>query len=193
MPADEQNGEWAYPGIAGELQRRLLIVFFLIDASYSMAGEKLEQANQAVREAIEELRRAAKQWPEAQIMVRAIRFGDGRAEWHLAEAATVEGLVWPDVADAAGTSALGAALRLLAPQLDVPPMPVHTKRPIVVLVSDGQPTDDWRSGFTELLDKPWGRGSMRVAIGVGDDVDEDVLQEFTGDDGTIVRSLRGLW
>jgi len=47
-------------------------------------------------------------------------------------------------------------------------------------VSDGQPTDDFNDGLNTLMSKPWGRKSVRIGIGIGQDADLEVLQKFIG-------------
>ncbi len=73
---------------------------------------------------------------------------------------------------------MGAALRLAATELRVPPMAPRALPPVLSLVSDGQPTDDFDAALTELLALPWGKKAVRVAIGIGHDADLDVLQRF---------------
>jgi uncharacterized protein YegL len=52
--------------------------------------------------------------------------------------------------------------------------------PVLVLISDGQPTDDYLSGLKALLQQPWGQKAVRIAISIGRDADLDVLQQFIG-------------
>ena len=48
--------------------------------------------------------------------------------------------------------------------------------PVLVLISDGQPTDDFGKGLEDLLGQPWGKKAVRVAIAIGDDADLEVLR-----------------
>jgi hypothetical protein len=52
--------------------------------------------------------------------------------------------------------------------------------PVLVLISDGQPTDDFDRGLRALMREPWGRKAVRLAIAMGHDADLDVLQQFIG-------------
>ncbi len=54
----------------------------------------------------------------------------------------------------------------------------HALPPVLVLISDGQPTDDFSSGLKHLLDIPWGKKAVRIAIAIGEDADKEVLQKF---------------
>lgn len=52
--------------------------------------------------------------------------------------------------------------------------------PVLVLISDGQPTDDFERGLEALMDQPWGKKAVRIAIAIGEDADHEVLQKFIG-------------
>jgi uncharacterized protein YegL len=66
----------------------------------------------------------------------------------------------------------------VADQLRIPPMSDRALPPILVLVSDGQPTDDYARAITELLDLPWGKRAVRIAVAIGEDADHDALRVF---------------
>jgi uncharacterized protein YegL len=44
------------------------------------------------------------------------------------------------------------------------------------------PTDDYKQALEALLNEPWGRRAVRLAVGIGRDADQDVLQQFIADD-----------
>jgi uncharacterized protein YegL len=79
----------------------------------------------------------------------------------------------------AGTD-MGDAMRLLARELTVPPMASRALPPVLVLISDGQPTDDFERGLALLMKEPWGKKAVRIAIAIGHDADDAVLQRFIG-------------
>ncbi|HEX8088194.1 MAG TPA: tellurium resistance protein, partial [Blastocatellia bacterium] len=41
-------------------------------------------------------------------------------------------------------------------------------------------TDDFQGGLKALMDQPWGRKAVRIAISIGADADDEVLQKFIG-------------
>jgi uncharacterized protein YegL len=143
-----------------------------------MAGAKIQAANFAVREVIPEMRRVANENPNAQVLVRAIAFADG-ARWHVAQPTPISSFQWSDM-QAGGVTDMGKALRMLADVLTVEQMPSRGLPPVLVLLSDGRPTDDFNRGLKALMEQPWGKKAVRIAIAVGDDVDLDVLQKFIG-------------
>ena len=75
---------------------------------------------------------------------------------------------------------MGKALQLVADQLNPDVMPRRALPPVLVLISDGKPTDDFNSGLRTLMDQPWGKKAVRIAIAIGDDADKDTLQRFIG-------------
>jgi uncharacterized protein YegL len=167
----------ARPG--GELATRPLHFIWICDCSGSMAGDgKVQALNNAIREAIPHMRTVADENPNAQVLVRAIKFSN-HAQWHIANATPVRDFQWNDLS-ADGVTRMGEALSLLAQQLQIPPMTERALPPVLVLISDGQPTDDFAAGLRELMDLPWGKRAVRVAIAIGDDTDIDVLSKFIG-------------
>src|SRR5262249_6407741 len=84
-----------------------------------------------------------------------------------------------DGTTSAGTD-MGHALKEVARELRVPPMSERALPPVLILISDGKPTDDFKSGLRDLLDLGWGKKAVRMAIAIGEDADHRVLQEFIG-------------
>jgi len=161
----------------GELASRPLHFFWICDCSGSMQADgKIQSLNNAIKEALPHMQHAAEENPNAQVFVRAARFSDG-AQWHVAAPTPVADFRWTDL-KAAGMTDMGKAIRMVAEQLRIPPMSDRALPPILVLVSDGQPTDDYAGAVRELLDLPWGKRAVRIAVAIGTDADQDALQGF---------------
>lgn len=163
----------------GELSSRPLHFIFLTDCSGSMQEDgKISTLNLAIREAIPHMQAVSEENPNAQVLVRAIKFADD-ATWHIADPTPIAEFKWTDLT-AGGTTAMGKALELAASQLKIPPMTERALPPVLVLVSDGQPTDEFEKGLQALMELPWGKKAVRMAIAVGKDADMDILQRFIG-------------
>jgi len=163
----------------GELAKRPLQFIWLADCSGSMQGKRIESLNFAIREAIPAMRQVADENPNAQIFVRAIKFSDG-AQWHISQPTDVHDFKWDDLT-AEGVTDMGHALMELAKALEVKNMPDRGLPPVLVLISDGQATDDVNSGLKALMSQPWGKKAVRIAIAIGEgDADEEVLRKFIG-------------
>jgi uncharacterized protein YegL len=161
------------------LSNRPLHFFYLCDCSGSMAAQgKMQSLNQAIRQSLPGMARVARDNPEARVLVRAVAFSD-QARWHIAEPTPVDGLQWRDL-EPRGVTAMGAALQLVAEQLHTPPMEERALPPVLVLISDGQPTDDFEAGLAWLMREPWAQKAVRLAIALGHDADLEVLQQFIG-------------
>jgi uncharacterized protein YegL len=139
---------------------------------------KIQALNNAIREAIPHMRKVAEDNPNAQVLVRAVKFSNG-AQWHISQPTPVADFAWQDL-PAEGETEMGKALALVAEQLKMPPMSNRALPPVLVLISDGQPTDDFEAGLKALLDEPWGKKAVRIAIAIGQDADHEVLQKFIG-------------
>ena len=159
----------------GELASRPLHFIWVVDCSGSMYGEKIGTVNHAIQSTIPEMADAARDNPNAQLL------------WVTTNPVPVEEFAWDDL-DAGGVTDLGKAFEMLAEQLTIPPMTDRALPPVLVLLSDGQPTDDYKKSLDKLLHLPWGKKAVRIAISIGQDADDDVLEQFTGNRELVLQA-----
>lgn len=162
----------------GALANRPLHFFWMVDCSSSMAGDRIGAVNHAIQECIEPMREEAAGNPNAQLYIHTLKFASG-ASCVTAEPVPIEEFAWEDV-EANGITDMGKAFELLAGQLSMPPMPDRALPPVIVLLTDGYPTDDWKRPLEKLLKMPWGKKAVKVAIAIGKDAERSVLEAFTG-------------
>jgi uncharacterized protein YegL len=163
----------------GELASRPLHFIWIADCSASMTGNgKIQALNNAIREAIPHMQEVANDNPNADVRVRAIKFSSG-AQWHISQPTPVAEFKWIDLT-ADGVTDMGKAFSMVAEQLKIPPMTERGLPPVLILISDGQPTDDISKGLQAIMEQQWGKKAVRLAIAIGDDADLDVLQKFIG-------------
>jgi uncharacterized protein YegL len=148
---------------------------------------KMEALNTAIRDALPHMKDAASNNPNAEVLVRVLRFSTGAA-WHVGTPVMVQDFQWTDIPAEEGVTELGRAMVMIAEQLKVDKMPQRALPPVLALVTDGLPTDDFVSGLRRLMDEPWAKKAVRVAIGIGDDADMETLQRFIGHNE--IRPLR---
>lgn len=164
---------------------RPLPVIVLADVSGSMAEQgKIQSLNLAMREMLEDFR--DEEDLRAEIHVAVIAFGNQQALRHLplGPAANAQ---WTDL-PAKGDTPLGAALTAARELIeDRNAIPGRAYRPTLVLVSDGQPTDEWRGPLGALLQSERGAKAFRMAMGIGADADMAVLNEFLHDPEALVH------
>ncbi len=160
----------------GEMASRPLHFIWIVDCSGSMMGEKIQSLNYAIKQTIPDMRTAAEENPNAKLYVRVAKFSEG-ASWQIASPTPIEDFEWIDI-EADGLTDMGKAFELVADQLEMPPMPERALPPVLVLLSDGQPTDHYKEGLDRLLHLPWGKKAVKIAIAIGSDADSAVLKEF---------------
>lgn len=161
---------------AEKISARPLEFIWVLDISGSMHGERIAALNYAIKEAIPAMQEAAKGNINAEIMVRTLTYSTD-VKWHIKERTPVNKYLWSDV-EAHGLSNLGKAFTELANALDDSVMPERGLPPVLVLVTDGQATDEYKAGLDLLMSKTWGKKAVRLAISVVDDVDKTVLENF---------------
>lgn len=158
---------------------RRLPIYLVADVSASMHGAPIEAVNTGLKNFNAALRLDPHALECAAISI--ITFAS--------EAKQLTGLVdagsfVPPTLVAAGGTALGAALELLATALDANTR-VRTAdyagdwRPLVFLMTDGQPTDDWQPGLARYRAAAAKWKSTLIAIGCGPTVAVDMLSELT--------------
>lgn len=161
----------------GRVASRPLHFIWLTDGSGSMRLDgKIQALNHAIREAIPHMRSSARENPHASVFVNAIRFAD-EARWMGEKLTPVSEFRWQDI-EAGGVTALGEALTMIGDALQPPLMTERALPPVIALVTDGMPTDDFDAGLNHLLSKPWGRQSVRVVVAIGEDSCSSEAQEI---------------
>jgi len=158
-----------------------LPVCLLLDVSYSMSGDKIANLNSAVKEMIKTF--AAEEKMEIEILISIISFGGevkleiGTDKVPFVKASEIE---WDDLI-VSGMTPMGTALKMAKNMIeDKDVTPSRAYRPTIILVSDGEPTDDWEKPLDDFINS--GRSSKcdRMAMAIGSDANDDVLKRFIG-------------
>ncbi len=161
----------------GKLANRPLDFIFIVDCSTSMKQQgKMDALNNAIKNAIPHMRRVAAENPNAEIRVRVLKFASG-ASWHIENPVNVDNFEWINL-EAGGVTDMGKAFELLSEAIDVKNMAQRALPPVLVLISDGQPTDKYEEPLKRFLKKPWGTKAVKLAIGIGRTANHRVLKEF---------------
>lgn len=156
---------------------RRLPIYIVLDTSYSMEGEPIV----AVRNGLQSLMVALRQDPFAleTAFVSIITFG-GTAQ-QVVPLTEVAMFQEPTI-ETNGATPLGGALNVLSDCLENEVLTKGSEgqkgdwRPLVFLMSDGNPTDDYKSALTRFKGQQTG---IVVACAIGHSVDEAVLKAIT--------------
>lgn len=158
---------------------RPLPVIVLADVSGSMsANGKIDALNDAVSEMIATF--SEEDDTRAEIHVSVITFGGGASIHKLLRPASETR--WAPMV-ASGRTPMGEAFELARSMVeDRETVPSRAYRPTLVLVSDGVPTDDWRTPLATLLKSERASKATRFAMGIGADADHETLIAFLAND-----------
>lgn len=162
-----------------EFQSRRLPIYLLLDTSGSMAGAPIQAVDQGVRLLHNELMND----PSAieTVYISVITF-DSQARMVMPLTELVQFV--PPTLTAAGTTSLGAALRLLNDALNRDirantPQQKGDYKPLVFLMTDGDPTDRWEREADALKQRTQQKIASIIALGCGGSVNVKTLQRIT--------------
>jgi uncharacterized protein YegL len=155
---------------------RRLPVYLVLDTSGSMMGEPIAAVETGVQTLVSALRQDPYALETAYLSV--ITF-DSNAK-QVVPLTELTAFQMPSI-QANGLTSLGNALSLLANKIDseVTKTAAETKgdwKPLVFIMTDGCPTDDWQKGLNELKKRKTG---MVVACAAGQGADINVLKQIT--------------
>lgn len=173
---------------AVSVPRRTMTLFFLIDTSGSMSGNKIGAVNDAIVNVLPMLEDISSTNPDAEIKVAALEFSNG-TKWLYNEPKSVEDFKWIDV-QAGGLTSLGEACLELNSNLSrsgYMKSASGSYAPAIILLSDGGPTDNFDGGLQTIQGNNWFKNAIRIAIAIGDDADLDVLARFTGNSEAVIK------
>jgi uncharacterized protein YegL len=170
------------------IPRRTMTLFFVVDTSGSMAGEKIASVNTAVNEVIPYIEDISSSNADAQIKIAALEFSSG-TEWMFSSPVESENFKWRDL-EAGGLTSLGEACKELDSKLSKTngfmAEATGSFAPAIILMSDGEPTDDYKHYLDKLKGNSWFKAAIKVAIAIGDQANNNILAEFTGNSEAVL-------
>lgn len=171
-----------------KIARRTMVLFFVVDTSGSMMGQKIGSVNDAIRETVPDLKDLSTNNPDAAIKIAAMQF-DTNVNWLYPQPIDSENSQWNDL-QANGLTSFGAALKELNHKLSKSQFlqeAAGSFAPVIILLSDGAPTDEYKSALEEIKKNNWFKHAIKIAIAIGNDADKNVLAEFTGNSEAVLE------
>ena len=170
------------------IPRRKMTLFFVIDTSGSMVGDKIGSVNEAIENVLPMIGEISDENPDAEINVAALEFSTG-THWLYDEPKEAKEFIWQKV-EADGLTSLGEACEELNKKLSrnggFMSSPSGCFAPAIILLSDGGPTDNFEGGLRSLQGNSWYKNAIKIAIAIGDDADKEVLKQFTGSSEAVI-------
>jgi uncharacterized protein YegL len=153
-------------------------IFFLIDCSGSMDGSRMFYVNALMQELLKDM--ADNGADALGVKVAVLRFAIG-CTWQVFPPKAPGQIEWqPLVAD--GLTDLGAACEELVKNAPKNP----TAAPLIILLMDGEPTDDYKKGLEQMQGNEWLKSRICYALPIGDCADLYALREFAGSGETVL-------
>lgn len=171
-----------------EPAKKSMTIFFLIDVSGSMKGTKIGSLNSTMEELLPELIGVGEATTDVKIAV--MKFST-EVEWITPQPVKIEEYQYWNRLEAEGLTFMGDAFLELAKKLSRNAFlssPSLSFAPVIFLLSDGSPNDDWQKGLKSLQENKWFQHGLKIALGIGSQVNMDVLREFTGNDDLAVQA-----
>ena len=134
---------------AEEIAKKSMVLFFVIDCSGSMSGSKIGTVNSVMEELIPEIRDIG--GADADIKLAVLKFSGG-CEWMYDAPVSIDEFEWKPL-EAENVTDLGAALTELASKLsrnEFMKSPSLSFAPVMILMSDGYPTDNYVKGLDTM-------------------------------------------
>ena len=178
------------PLSATGVSRKSLVIFFLIDTSGSMKGKKMGELNTVMEELIPEIRKVGE--ADTEVKVAVLTFSTD-VRWMYSNPIPIEEFEWARLR-ASGVTSLGAALKELNARMSRNGFlnsPSLSFAPVIFLMTDGYPSDDYKAGLKELQANSWYKFGLKAALGIGSEANDNVLAEFTGSADTVVHAYSG--
>lgn len=149
-----------------------LPVYFVVDCSGTMVGEKIT----SVKRGVEKICKTLGQDPRSANTIRAsvIWFNDMAHRTPLVPIATLR---LPDTLSAIGKTALGAALDELNRALDSDFEPGDSP-PVVFLMTDGKPTDDWEAAAARYKARTNSAPLHTIGLAIGADASTTIISQI---------------
>jgi uncharacterized protein YegL len=164
-----------------EVVPRTMTLFFIADTSGSMAGSKIGTLNETIKNLIPDIQQISDNNADAKINIAVLTFST-YSEWLTDRPVEAENFKYKYL-NASGLTDLGSACNSLNDKLSRKTGFMNAAAgafaPTIFLLSDGFPTDDYRSGIAKLKNNNWFKNAIKIAVAIGDYADEDVLAEFT--------------
>lgn len=170
--------------------RKIMTLFYVVDTSGSMTGDKIGSVNSAMEEAITiDLPDISSANDDAEIRVAIMQFSSG-CSWITPASGPIGigDVIWNDL-HATGLTDLGAACMELDKKLsrnEFLESQTGAYAPVILLFSDGGPTDNWEKGLDQLKKNNWFKHAIKIAIAIGEDADKAVLAAFTGTPESVI-------
>ena len=164
---------------------RPLPVIVAVDKSGSMSADgKIDALNLALRDFINSVK---DEDTAVDIKIALFSFGGSNASCDLPLTSVSEIDADKYTFTAYGRTPMGQAFTMIKEMIeDRDIVSSRSYKPTIVLLTDGIPTDDWKTPLQNLISEGRSSKAFRIAMGIGDDADKDMLSLFVSSPDLLV-------
>jgi uncharacterized protein YegL len=155
-----------------------------------MKGKKIGELNTVMEELIPEIRRVGE--ADTDVKVAVLTFGT-QVRWMYSQPISIEDFEWARLR-ADGVTSMGEAFKELSARMSRNSFlnsPSLSFAPVIFLMTDGYPSDDYKTTLKELQANSWFKFGLKAALGIGQEANDDMLAEFTGSPDNVVHAYSG--
>ena len=175
--------------VAPEKKKKVLPIFFMIDASGSMKGTRISAVNTAMRDVVSEIRKIGEREITVEFQVRVMTYSYYGIQWKQGSrefGVPLDKYNWIDITDSEceGFTPMGECIEEVADMCsDVNWQSCIGKsisKPFMLLISDGDANGKVEVGNAcrKLFDSKVGQNSVCVSIGIDIDDNEEAIQNL---------------
>lgn len=176
----------------GPTTRKELHVFYVLDTSGSMVGDRISALNHAMEETIEALKTVAKSNGDAKLKLAVMEFNSG-CKWITPNGPEdlTEGDFRYDYLEAGGLTDIGSALKELNSKLSTHAFlnsMTGALMPIIIFMTDGYATDDYEKALEEIRQNRWFTHGIKIGFAIGDDPDLRMISSVVGNSEAVIKT-----
>lgn len=180
--------------IMPDLKKRAMVVFFIIDISGSMKGNRIQAVNDAIRNLIPELKKREASNTNAEIRVAIMEFSSD-ANWRTTEPVPVSSFNYNEITYVGGGTNFGKAFAALNKKLsrnEFLKSSAGSYTPLIILMTDGKPSDLalYKEELDILKQNSWFQYATKAGIAIEEGAlspeCRKVLLEFTSNESMVL-------
>ena len=171
-------------------KRKKMTLFYVVDTSGSMMiDSRIGKVNSAIENVMNKLSEISDNNEDAEINIAILEFSTG-ARWVTPTPVSPSEYTHTEL-KAGGVTDLGAACKALEEKLHRDNGFLDTSSgaypPVILLMSDGEPNDNWEKPLSHLKHNGWFERAIKIAFAIADESSYDVLAEFVGTKEAIIQ------
>lgn len=174
-----------------ESPRKELHVFYVLDTSGSMEGQKISALNHAMEECTEALKTLAKNNGDAKLKIAVMEFNSG-CKWMTSNGPEdLEEDFEYEYLEAGGLTDIGAALNELNSKLSRHAFLTSMTgafMPVIIFMTDGYATDNYEKALEEIRKNRWFIHGTKIGFAIGDDPDVKMISSVVGNSEAVIKT-----